>query len=313
MISFVLRRLGAGVILLIVIPSLAFWLLHLSTGTVARQILGNTATAAQVAAKNQELGLDQPVIVQFGQYLLGLLHGDLGSSWYTSQPVADALAGRVPVTLTLVIGTTIVAAVIATLLGIASAVYRGWLDTLVQIIAIVGFAIPGFWLASVLVLEFAINLHWFPATGWVDFTDSPAGWLSSIALPIASLSVGAIAGTAQQIRGAVIDVLRQDWVRTLRSRGLSSRSIIFKHVLRSSSVSGLTVLALQFVGLLGGAVFAEQIFALPGIGQMVVQATTQADIPFVMGVVLVTTVIVVVVNLVIDIAVGLLNPKARLA
>jgi peptide/nickel transport system permease protein len=190
-------------------------------------------------------------------------------------------------------------------------VYRGWVDRVVQIVAILGFALPGFWVALMLALIFAVRLGLFPATGYTPLLTSPAGWLHSLTLPIASLAVGAVASAAQQIRGAVIDTLGKDWVRTLRSRGLSSRRVLFVHVLRNASVSGLTVLALQFVGLLGGAVFVERIFALPGIGQVLSTSTAQGDIPMVLGVLIATTVIVVLVNLLIDLGVASLNPKAR--
>ena len=297
--------------LLIVIPTLAFFLTHLSSDTIARNVLGPNATPEQVAKQAEILGLDQPVLVQYWTYVVNALQGDLGASYFTGEPVSSAMASRVPVTLSLVLLTTIIAALVAVVAGVAAAVYRGWIDRVVQILTIVGFALPGFWLALMFALIFAIKLQWFPATGYIAFLASPAGWAYSLVLPVASLAVGAVASTAQQIRGEVVDMLRQDWVRTLRARGLSERRVLFRHVLRNASVSGLIVLALQFVGLLGGAVFVERIFALPGIGQVLAQSTAQNDIPMVMGVVIVTTLIVVVVNLTIDLSVGFLNPKAR--
>lgn len=313
MLHFTLKRLGAGLVLLAVIPTLAFFLMHQSAGDVARNILGQSATPEQVDRLSEQLGLNKPVVLQYVDWATSALTGDLGASWFTSEPVASAIVHRVPVTVSLVVGTTIVAAIVAVVAGVAAAVYRGWLDRLVQVVAIVGFALPGFWVALMFALIFAVQLGWFPATGYVPFTDSPAGWIYSLTLPVASLAVGAVASAAQQIRGAVIDTLRQDWVRTLRSRGMSERRILFKHVLRNASVSGLTVLALQFVGLLGGAVFVERIYALPGIGQILASSTAQGDIPMVLGVLLATTAIVVIVNLVIDLSVGFLNPKARVA
>ncbi len=313
MIQFTLKRLGAGVVLLAVIPTLAFFLMNLSSGDVARNILGQAATNEQVALLNERLGLDQPIFQQYLNWAGAALTGNFGASWFTSEPVASAVANRVPVTVSLVLGTTVVAAILAVIGGVAAAVYRGWVDRLVQVLAIVGFALPGFWVALMFALIFAVQLGWFPATGYVSFAKSPGGWIYSLTLPIASLAVGAVASAAQQIRGAVIDTLRQDWVRTLRSRGLSERRILFKHVLRNASVAGLTVLALQFVGLLGGAVFVERIFALPGIGQVLANSTAQGDVPIVLGVLIATTLIVVIVNLVIDLSVAFLNPKARLA
>ena len=313
MLGFTLRRLGAGIVLVVLIPTIAFFLMHLTSGKIARNVLGTNATPAQVAKETEVLGLNRPVWQQFFDYVGKALHGDLGSSYFTGEGVTSALAGRVPVTLSLVICATVVAAIIAVILGVAAGVRRGWLDRTVQVVAIIGFALPGFWLALMLVLIFAVQLRWFPATGYTSFFTSPIDWAYSLALPVAALTIGAVANAAQQIRGEVIDTLRQDWVRTLRSRGLPESRILYRHVLRNAGVSGLTVLALQLVGLLGGAVFIEQIFALPGIGQILASATTQGDIPLVMGVVIVTTLIVVIVNLLIDLAVAFLNPKARLS
>jgi peptide/nickel transport system permease protein len=311
MIRFTLRRLGAGLVLLAVIPTLAFWLMNARAGNVARDVLGQSAAPEQVDQLNAQLGRDDPLLEQYLSWAGKVLTGDFGASWYTSEPVLGAVLQRLPVTVSLVLGTTLVAAILAVAGGVAAAVYRGWVDRVVQIVAILGFALPGFWVALMLALIFAVRLGLFPATGYTPLLTSPAGWLHSLTLPIASLAVGAVASAAQQIRGAVIDTLGKDWVRTLRSRGLSSRRVLFVHVLRNASVSGLTVLALQFVGLLGGAVFVERIFALPGIGQVLSTSTAQGDIPMVLGVLIATTVIVVLVNLLIDLGVASLNPKAR--
>jgi peptide/nickel transport system permease protein len=313
MTQFILRRLASGLVLILVIPSLAFALMFASGTNVARQILGLTATQEQVADKAAELGVDRPLLSQFVRWGGDAIQGDLGRSWFTGEPVASAVANRLPVTLTLVIGTTLVAAALAVVLGVLAATRRGWIDGLVQVLAIVGFAIPSFWLALVLVSTFAVQAQVFPATGFTPFDVSPTEWARSITLPIAALAVGAVASIAQQVRGAVIDVLAMDYVRTLRSRGMPQRVVLFRHVLRNAAGPGLSVLALQFVGLLGGAVIVERIFTLPGIGQLAVSSTVSGDIPMVMGVVIATTVVVVLVNLVIDLVTGLLNPKVRLA
>jgi peptide/nickel transport system permease protein len=183
----------------------------------------------------------------------------------------------------------------------------------VQVFSVLGFAIPGFLIALYLVLIFAINLHWFKATGYVPMTESFTGWLSSVILPIAALSFGAIAAVTQQIRGSMIDGMSRDYVRTLRSRGLDTRSVVYKHALRNAGGPALAILAVQFIGLLGGAVIVEQIFALPGMGQLTVQAGLQGDIPVMMGLVVATAVIVIIVNLLIDLAQAALNPKVRLS
>jgi peptide/nickel transport system permease protein len=299
-------------VLLFVISSVAFLLLYLGGGDIARRILGQSATQADVAGKAQELGLDRPLLTQYVDWLGHAVTGDLGSSWFTGQEVVAGITSRLAVTLSLVLGAIAITAVLAVLLGVWAAVKRGWVDKLVQAVSILGFAIPGFLIALGLVTLFALNLGWFEPTGYVNLSDSPSGWLGTVTLPVIALSVGGIAGVAGQVRGSVVDALRQDYVRTLRSRGLSFNRVVFKHVLRNAGGPALAVLAVQFVGLLGGAVVVEQVFAIPGLGQVAVSSTTQGDIPLVMGLVVATAALVVIVNLVIDLAQGWLNPKVRL-
>lgn len=313
MLQFVLRRLLSGVVLLFVITTVAYSLLYLGGGNIARRILGQNATDEQVAQKAAQLGLDRPLHEQYFDWLSHAVQGDFGRSWFTGQLVATGVTSRLAVTLSIVLGATIIAAIIAVVLGVLAAIRGGWVDRVVQFISVLGFAIPGFLIALVLVITFAINLHWFKATGYVPITTSFSGWVASVTLPVIALAIGAIATVAQQVRGSVVDALRRDYVRTLRSRGLGFNRVVYKHVLRNAGGPALAVLAVQFIGLLGGAVIVEQIFNLPGLGQLAVQATSSGDIPNVMGLVLATAVIVVIVNLVIDLLQAALNPKVRLA
>ncbi|MCI2957052.1 ABC transporter permease [Agromyces atrinae] len=313
MLGFVVRRLISGIVLIFVISVIAYTLLYLGGGDIARRILGQAATAETVAAKSAELGLDRPLPVQYFDWITSAFQGDLGRSWFTGQLVADGVTSRLAVTLSIVIGATLISAIISVVLGVLAARRGGWIDAVVQFISVIGFAIPSFLIALALVLVFAINLHLFKATGYIPITTSFSGWITSVTLPIAALSLGAIATVAQQVRGSVLDALSRDYVRTLRSRGLGMNRVVYKHVLRNAGGPALAVLAVQFIGLLGGAVIIEQIFALPGIGQLAVQATSSGDIPIVMGVVIATAIIVVIVNLLIDLAQAALNPKVRLS
>jgi peptide/nickel transport system permease protein len=311
MLPFITRRLLSGVVLVFVISSLTFFLLALGGNGVARTLLGETATQAQVAAKQTQLGLDRPVLAQYGDWLSHAAVGDLGTSWLSSQSVTTSVLDRLPVTLSLAFASIIVTAVLSALLGVLAAVRRGWTDRFVQVLAVVGFAMPAAWLALLLILFLAIRLKWLPATGYVPLADSPTGWLGAMLLPVLALSVGAIASTAQQVRSAMIATLDEDYVRTLRSRGLPERRVVLKHALRNAAPNGLTVLSLHFIGLLGSTVVIERIFALPGIGSMVLNATVGGDSPQVLGVVVMMVFVVVVVNLLIDVANGALNPKVR--
>ena len=313
MFTFIVKRLASGAVLLVAISFLTYTLLFFSGSNIARSILGDMATEEQLVLKEAELGLDQPLLARFFGWAGQALTGDLGRSWFTSETVAGALTNRLPVTLTLVIVSMALVAIIATLLGMAAAVKRGWIDRTVQVIAVIGDAVPGFVLAIILVTIFAIQLKIFPAISSIGPGSGADAWLASMALPVIAIVINYVTSSAQQIRSAVMKQLERDYVRTLRSRGIGEREILFKHVLRSAAPAGLTVISLQFVGLLGAVVIIEQIFALPGMGALAVSATSLGDIPIVMGVVLYTVVIVIIVNLVVDIVNGWLNPKVRVS
>jgi peptide/nickel transport system permease protein len=311
MLRYVLRRLLAGVVLLLVISFLAYTLLIVGAGDVARKIMGINATQEQVAARNEELGLNRPILSQYGSWLRNALVGDFGDSWFSAESVTKTLSSRISVTLTIVLGAVILAAIVGTVLGIIAAVRGGVVDRGAQGVGLVGFAIPGFLIAFALISLFSIRLGWFRATGYVRPSDSISEWAKSITLPIISLALASLASVTLQVRGAVKDTLGLDYVRTLRSRGLSSRRVIYKHVLRNAAGPALSIIGVQFIGLLGGAIIVETVFAMPGLGQVAVNSTIAGDIPLVMGYVIVMAVLVVVVNLVIELLTGWLNPKVR--
>ncbi len=313
MLRFIAKRLLSGAVLIIAISAITFLLLIAGAGNVGRTKLGVNATQAQVAEYNEDLGLNRPILSQFGSWASKAVRGDLGDAWFGAETVTKSLQQRLPVTLSIVAGSLLVAAVLATVLGVAAAVIGGRLDRSVQFVGLLGFAIPGFLLAQGLVTLLAVKTHVFRATGYTNFSDSPTEWLRSVTLPIISLSFASLASLALQIRGTVRDSLELDYVRTLRSRGLSERRVVFKHILRNSAGPALSILGVQFIGLLGGAVIVEQIFAIQGLGQVAVRSASSGDIPLVMGMVLLTAVLVVAVNLIIDLLSAWLNPKARLS
>jgi peptide/nickel transport system permease protein len=313
MIGYIARRVAAGVVLLFGISLLAFVLLNLAAGgNTARNILGEAATPEQIAQTERELGLDQPVLVQYWRWLLDALRGDLGRSYFTPQSVTQAVTDALPVSLSVLVPVVVVSGVAAFAIGLLCAVRRGWLDRAVQVVSTVVDAVPNFLVGVFLATLLGVQLALFPAVGYVSPSQSVLAWMATLVLPVTALALGAIAGIAQQVRSAAIGVLRQDYVRTLRSRGLSQRRIVLTSVLRNSSTTGLTMLGLQFVGLLGGSVVIEQVFALPGLGTLAVTNTTRGDLPLVMGVVVAAVAIVIAVNLLVDLVVAWLNPKARL-
>ncbi len=308
-----LKKLLRTAVVLLIVLFATFALMFGNAEGIARTILGLSASQADIQNKVQQLGLDRPLLVQFWDWLTGVVTGDLGKSYFTGETVSSALQNRLPVTLSLVIPTVIIAVAISVFLGVAAAYYGGWLDRTVQTVTGIGAAIPGFIVGVALVFAFAVAIPLFPATGYVPFTTSPAGWVASITLPVITLLIGSIAGLAAQVRGAVIDTQSRDFVRTLRARGVSEAAIVFRHVLRTASGPAITAVGLIVIGLLGGVVFVEQIFALPGIGQLLNDSAQSGDVEMVMGCVLVMTLILLIVNFAVDTANVLLNPKARIS
>lgn len=313
MLWYILQRFLASLVLLVVVVAGTFFILHLSTEKVARGILGPDATQEVVAQKKQELGLDRPIVVQFTDWTARALRGDLGKSWFNGESVTAAIAARLPVTLAIVTAATILIAVVSMVLGVLAATRRGWIDNAVQILSVLGFAIPNFILAVLLASVFAIRLGWFKAVGYQALLDSPAGWISTATLPVIALAVSGISGVAPQVRGALLDALGKDYVRTLRSRGLPWRRVVYKHVLRGSMGPALSMLGVHFIGMFGGAVLIERVFAIPGIGQMSVTATLNSDVPLVMGFVVAVALFVVLLNLLVDLIQAWLDPRVRMA
>jgi len=311
MIIFLLRRIGAGIVLVFVVTTLTFFMTYSQTDQVARQILGHAASAGALAAENHRLGLDRPILTQYWSWLTSALHGDLGHSYYTGQPIVDALATRLPITLSIALLAIVITAVASVAVGVGAALRGGVLDKIMQGLTLVGYVLPSFLLGIILVVVFALTLRLVPATGFVPFTESPTGWFASVILPAVTLAVGAVASVATQVRASMLEELSKDYVRTLRSRSIPEFQIMTLHVLRNAAGPALTVLSLNFIGLFGGALIIEKIFALSGFGDYSYTSTIQTDLPAVVGVVAATVVIVVVVNLVIDLLGGLLNPKAR--
>lgn len=313
MIGYSVRRLVSALLLTVAV-TFATFLLVFSDGTaIARATLGETATQEAVDDKAVQLGLDQPVLLQYWNWVQGVLHGSLGTSYFTGESVTSMLLTRLPVTLSLTVIVILLTAVISALVGTLAAVRGGWLDRALQLLAVGGAAVPAFIVAIFLVLTVAVQWKLLPATGYVSLAEDPTAWVRSLTLPVLAILVGSVGGAAQQFRGAVSEVLQQDFVRTLRSRGIGELPIIARHVLRSAAAPGLTILGLQTIGMLGGVVLIEQVFALPGIGDLAVEMTLRSDIPVVMGCVVFTVLVVVTVNYIADVLGAWLNPKVRLA
>lgn len=311
MIRFTLKRLASGVILLVAVSIGTFFLAHLAIGDPTAGLLGSSATPAQQAALAAKIGTDRPLLVQFWEWGSHAIVGDFGDSWRNFQPVNAQLALKLPVTLSVVTAAVLLSALFGGLFGILAGLRPGSvLDKVIKAASVILFALPGFWVSLVLVIWFAVNLKWFPAVGYVQPQVSVEGWVRSITLPAIALSLGAIVMIAEQLRNAIIQADGQDYMRTLRSRGLSQPRLV-THLLRNSAPPSLTILALMFVGLLSGAIIVEQIFALPGIGPLTQASSQNGDIPMLLGITVITVVFVVIINFLLDVLLGWINPKVR--
>ena len=311
MLNLLLKRLISSVVLVILIPGITYFIQGLLPGSAASAILGVHATKEQLAALNKQLGLDEPIIVRYGNWLLGFLHGDLGNSLINGEPVTQILGSRLAVSLSLVIGSILVLTLVGVILGIIASVGGRVWGPIVDAVSTAGLAIPNFWFGVILVGFFAVQLAVLPATGYVTFASDPGGWILSLILPVAALAFSGTTVVAKQTREQMVLALDSPYARSLRANGVPQRSLIFRHALRNASGPVVTVIGLVFVGALSGTVLVENIFVLPGLGSEAIIAATGRDFPVIQGIAVYFTLIVVVVNVVIDIANGILNPKVR--
>lgn len=315
LLTFVVRRLVITVLLLFLISLGVYSLILIIPGNPAVALAGGAkATPAEIAKITAQLHLDQGFFAQYWNWLKAALGGNLGNSLFNHETVASGIAARFPVTLSVAVGGMILAVLIGLPAGIVSGLHQGTpRDRLVTVGSSVAVAIPDFWLAMILVIVFAVKLGWLPALGYTQFSQSPAEWFRDLLLPWLALGIGGSAVIARQVRGALIDTLDQDYMRTAVAKGLSPRLVVGKHALKNALSPAVTVIGIQFGYLLGGTLIIEQIFSLPGLGTYIIQAINDKDIPEIQGVVLVVATAFVLINLAVDIVYAYLNPKVRLA
>lgn len=310
MIGFLAGRTIDGVVLVFVVTAVTALAVFAGSDNIARNIAGETASPEAVAVTAEKLGLDRPAVVQYFDWVASALTGDFGRSFVTNEPVTQALANRLPATLSILVLAVLLTGILSALLGVLAAVKRGGVDRFVQVFNVVAAAVPSFWVALILVLTLSINLKIFPATGFVPLTEDPWRWFMGLVLPVTALLIGGL-GTASIVRSSVIDVMRLDFVRTLRAHGLSRREVLLRHVLRNSAPPFLTIMSMQVIGLFGGAIIIERVFAINGLGTLANSATQAGDVPVILGVVALTVIVIVIVNVVLDVLNSWLNPKVR--
>jgi peptide/nickel transport system permease protein len=311
-LRLIVQRLLALVPLLFIVSVLTFSFTSLLPSDPVDLILGDTGTQEQHEMLRERLGLNQPLLVRYFEWLGKAVQGDLGSSYFNSVSVTGAVMQRLPVTLSLTVMSALIAITVGITAGVAAALRpRSWVDRLATLGATFGQAVPNFWFGLILVAIFAVGLRWFPATGFIRLSESPWDWLRSVTLPSLALGLSASAAVARQVRSAMVGVLQQDYIRAARAQGLSTRRVIFRHALTNAMVPVVAVLSFQITVLLGGALVVEQVFAINGLGTLAIGAVRQQDIPMLQGLVLVMVGLVVAVQLITDIIYGLLSPKAR--
>jgi len=305
-------RLLSMVPTLILATAVVFLLQRLIPGDAAQAIAGEYATAEQVEQIRQRLGLDQPFLVQYWNWVSGAFTGNLGNSLHTGEPILPLILDRLPTTMLVATGALLIAVAVGVPLGVWAASNAGTrIDRLFTGVSTLGIAVPNFWLGMLLVLLFATTLGWFPATGGADPLRDPAGALRSAVLPSIALGAVGAAEVSRQVRSAMIENLSSDFVRTHRAKGLSQASIIWRHALKNSSLPLATVIGLQVGTFLGSAVAIEAVFGLSGIGSLVVTATNQRDYPLIQGIVFVLALLVLAATLIVDIAYRILDPRIR--
>jgi peptide/nickel transport system permease protein len=306
---FIVRRLLLAVPVLIAMSAFVFLMIHLVPGDPVRTMLGFRATPQNVAQIRRALGLDRPLPTQYLDWVAGLLHGNLGSDFISHTPVSTLLAQRLPVTLELTTLSMTIAVLVGVPLGVLAAARPSWIRRLTEGFVVAGIAIPDFWLGIMLVLLFAGLTQLLPPSGYVPLLQDPLQNLRFMVLPVLTLATGEAAYILRTTRGAMEETLNGPFIQFLRAKGIRERRIVFRHALRNASVPIVTVIGIQFGVLLGGAIVIETLFALPGIGRLIVTAINQRNYTVVQGGVLVIATIFIVVTLATDVAVGLLDPR----
>lgn len=310
MAAYLFRRLLTSIVVVAGVATVAFALLHFIPGDPVDAILGVESTPESREALRRELGLDRPVLAQYFTWWGNVLRGDLGESVMTGQSVTELIRQRLPTTIPLAILSMSIALAIAIPAGILSAVKRNtWIDGLVSIVAFAGLSIPGFWLGALLILGFAVHWQIFPPGGYVSIFDDPVEGLRRLVLPAIALGTTFAAVLTRMIRSSLLEVLGKDYVRTARAKGQIERRILVRHALRNALIPAVTIIGVQAGFLLSGALVIEQIFALPGIGRLTVQAVFDRDFPLLQGCIIVIAMIFVLANLITDLVYVYLDPR----
>ncbi len=312
MIGVVLRRVASAMPILLIVSLITFSMMRLIPGDPAAAIAGLAATPQMIAQIRADLGLDEPFLVQMASWYGNLLQGSLGRSILLGKPVVDATFERLPVTIGLSAYAMVITLLIGLLSGIIAALRQNTLiDQFAMAFAMIGISLPSFFLGLLMIILFAVHLGWLPSGGYVPFWSDPWGWFLAMTMPAVSLAMLQAGLLARITRSTMLEVLRQDYIRTARAKGLPPRRVIFRHALANALIPITTVIGIIISLMISGSVVTEALFSLPGIGQLLTQAVLGRDYPMVQGGLLLVTAILVMVNILVDVAYALLDPRVR--
>ncbi len=312
MFAYTLRRIVATIPVMAIVALFVFSLLYLAPGDPAAIIAGDQATPQDVERIRASLGLDRPFLIRFGEWSWRVLNGDMGVSIFTNLPVTHMIKQRIEPTLSLMVLTLILSLSVAIPAGVLAAWKHGtWIDRIVMVMAVAGFSVPVFVVGYVLAYTFALELDWFPVQGYTPFANGVGPWINNLVLPAVALGGVYIALIARITRATMLEVLSQDYVRTAKAKGVDQRAILFVHALKNAAVPIVTIVGIGFAALIGGAVVTESVFAIPGLGRLVVDAILRRDYPVIQGVVLMFSFVYVLVNLGVDLLYTLFDPRIR--
>ena len=312
MYGYFFRRLLGTIPVLLVVAVFIFLMLRLTPSDPAAVIAGDNATTEQVAQIRSQLGLDRPMIEQFVIWSGKVLRGDLGESFFFKKTVASLIGERIEPTLSLALFTMVLAVLIAVPLGVLAAHRQGsWIDRIVMGFSVLGFSMPSFVVAYLLIYLFAVWLNWLPVQGYQRIAEGLGGWVRGLVLPSLTLSVIFVALIARMTRTSMLEVLSEDYIRTARAKGQSERKVLFRHALRNAAVPIVTVIGLSVALLIGGVIVTESVFTIPGLGRLTVDAVLARDYPTIQAVILLFSFVYVMINLTVDMMYSLLDPRIR--
>jgi peptide/nickel transport system permease protein len=311
-LGIIVRRLLSALPILLIVSLITFGMIHLIPGDPAAAIAGLSATPEQINNIRHDLGLDQPLFAQLVRWYVNLLHGDLGRSLLLGQPVTEATLFRLPITLELSAYALLITLSIGLISGVLASLRQNtWIDQAAMIVAMFGISVPNFYLGLLMIIFFGVELHWFPTGGYIALTADPLGWLATSTMPAVSLALLLAGLLARITRSTMLEVLRQDYIRTARAKGLPRRLVVVKHAMSNAMIPIVTVVGIIVSLLISGSVVTETLFSIPGIGQLLTQAVLNRDYPMVQGGLLIVTVILVLVNISVDVCYALLDPRVR--